>query len=200
MVHRDGKQTNSASQIQHSPSKATTLSCVLLLQLHVPYARVFMKQTVYIPPALRVSKFTSGPEPRRDADAGAGRGCARRGSADGVVGPDKRYLYVGVRPEFRCGVSYCAGWRADVAAESALPGSPTLISTDHHGRFCLCPDRITYAGNVSVTRHRMVCRLKAGGCGGRADGCHSANITLITVHPVVPALKQDRICLFTLKR
>ncbi|WP_348251179.1 beta-propeller fold lactonase family protein, partial [Salmonella enterica] len=51
-----------------------------------------------------------------------------------VVSPDKRYLYVAVRPEFRVlayriapddgGLTFAAG--------SALPGRPTHISTDHH--------------------------------------------------------------------
>ncbi|MGS9064114.1 beta-propeller fold lactonase family protein, partial [Salmonella enterica subsp. enterica serovar Infantis] len=54
-----------------------------------------------------------------------------------VVSPDKRYLYVGVRPEFRVLASRIApdDGALTFAAESALPGRPTHISTDHHGRF-----------------------------------------------------------------
>ena len=52
-----------------------------------------------------------------------------------VVSPDKRYLYVGVRPEFRV-LAYSIApddGALTFAAESALPGSPTHISTDHQG-------------------------------------------------------------------
>ncbi len=52
-------------------------------------------------------------------------------SADGTNLDKRRYLYVGVRPEFRVLpriVLRRMRWRADAAAESALPGSPTHIS------------------------------------------------------------------------
>ena len=54
-----------------------------------------------------------------------------------VVSPDKRYLYVGVRPEFRVLAYRIApdDGALTFAAESALPGSPTHISTDHLGQF-----------------------------------------------------------------
>ncbi len=69
-----------------------------------------------------------------------------------VVSPDKRYLYVGVRPEFRVLAYRIApdDGALTFAAESALPGSPTHISTDHHGRFVFVGSY--NAGNVSVTR------------------------------------------------
>ena len=92
-----------------------------------------------------------------------------------VVSPDKRYLYVGVRPEFRVLAYRIApdDGALTFAAESALPGSPTHISTDHLGQFVFVGSY--NAGNVSVTRLE--------------DG--------LPVGVVVPALKQDRICLFT---
>ena len=99
-----------------------------------------------------------------------------------VVSPDKRYLYVGVRPEFRVLAYRIApdDGALTFAAESALPGSPTHISTDHQGQFVFVGSY--NAGNVSVTR---------------LDGCHSANISPDNRTLWVPALKQDRICLFT---
>lgn len=54
-----------------------------------------------------------------------------------VVSPNKEYLYVGVRPEFRV-LAYRItpdNGALTFAGEAALPGSPTHISTDHHGRF-----------------------------------------------------------------
>ena len=69
-----------------------------------------------------------------------------------VVSPDKRYLYVGVRPEFRVLAYRIApdDGALTFAAESALPGSPTHISTDHQGRFVFVGSY--NAGSVSVTR------------------------------------------------
>ena len=81
-----------------------------------------------------------------------------------VVSPNKEFLYVGVRPEFRVLAYRIApdNGALTFAGEAALPGSPTHISTD------------------------------------RLEGCHSANISPDNRTLWVPALKQDRICLFTL--
>ncbi|WP_254505503.1 beta-propeller fold lactonase family protein, partial [Salmonella enterica] len=59
---------------------------------------------------------------------------------------------VGVRPEFRVLAYRIApdDGALSFAAESALPGSPTHISTDHHGRVVVVGSY--NAGNVSVTR------------------------------------------------
>ena len=54
-----------------------------------------------------------------------------------VVSPDKRFLYVGVRPEFRV-LAYRISpddGALTYTAEAPLPGSPTHISTDHKGNF-----------------------------------------------------------------
>ncbi len=53
-----------------------------------------------------------------------------------VVSPNKEYLYVGVRPEFRVTAYRIApdNGALTFAGEAAL-GSPTHISTDHQGRF-----------------------------------------------------------------
>lgn len=115
-----------------------------------------------------------------------------------VISPDKRYLYVGVRPDFRV-IAYRIAPDDGILSEaghSTLPGSPTHISTDKTGQFLFCG---SYNGNsVSVTR--LNDGLPAGVIDviEGLDGCHSANISPDNRTLWVPALKQDRICLFTL--
>ncbi|MCS2172121.1 6-phosphogluconolactonase [Scandinavium sp. TWS1a] len=115
-----------------------------------------------------------------------------------VISPDKRYLYVGVRPEFRV-IAYRIApddGALTFAGESALPGSPTHISTDHSGKFL-------FSGSYNQACVSVM-RLEEGLPVGVVDvvegleGCHSANITPDNRTLWVPALKQDRICLFTL--
>ncbi|QKN82695.1 6-phosphogluconolactonase [Scandinavium goeteborgense] len=115
-----------------------------------------------------------------------------------VISPDKQYLYVGVRPEFRV-IAYRIApddGALTFAGESALPGSPTHISTDHSGKFL-------FSGSynqacVSVTRLEEGLPVGVVDVVEGLDGCHSANITPDNRTLWVPALKQDRICLFTL--
>ncbi len=120
----------------------------------------------------------------------------RAGAADGGQ-PDKRYLYVGVRPEFRVLAYRIApdDGALTFAAESALPGSPTHISTDHRGQFVFVGSY--NAGNVSVTRLEDGLPVGVVDVVEGLDGCHSANISPDNRTLWVPALKQDRICLFT---
>jgi 6-phosphogluconolactonase len=114
-----------------------------------------------------------------------------------VISPDKQYLYVGVRPEFRV-IAYRIApddGALTFAGESALPGSPTHISTDHSGKFL-------FSGSynqacVSVTRLEEGLPVGVVDVVEGLDGCHSANITPDNRTLWVPALKQDRICLFT---
>ena len=114
-----------------------------------------------------------------------------------VVSPDKRYLSVGVRPEFRVLAYRIApdDGALTFAAESALPGSPTHISTDHQGQFVFVGSY--NAGNVSVTRLEDGLPVGVVDVVEGLDGCHSANISPDNRTLWVPALKQDRICLFT---
>ena len=115
-----------------------------------------------------------------------------------VVSPDKSWLYVGVRPEFRV-IAYRIApddGTLSEAGHAALPGSPTHISTDHRGDFLFTASY--NAGSVSVTplengRPQPVKYTVEG-----LEGCHSANISPDNQTLWVPALKQDRICLFTL--
>lgn len=103
-----------------------------------------------------------------------------------------------MRPEFRVPAYRIApdDGALTFAAESALPGSPTHISTDHHGRFVFVGSY--NAGNVSVTRLQDGLPVELVDVVEGLDGCHSANITPDNRTLWVPALKQDRICLFTL--
>ncbi|MEM6050865.1 6-phosphogluconolactonase [Erwinia sp. P7711] len=116
-----------------------------------------------------------------------------------VVSPDKRFLYVGVRPDFRV-VAYQIDGEGKLteAGHASLPGSPTHISTDRQGRFIFVGSYNDACVSVSP--------IGADGLPGEPqqviagmDGCHSANIDLINQTLFVPALKQDRICLFDLQ-
>lgn len=115
-----------------------------------------------------------------------------------VVSPDKQFLYVGVRPDFRV-VAYRIDTegKLEEAGQASLPGSPTHISTDREGRFIFVGSYNDAC--VSVTP------VGPDGLPGEPlqvvrgmDGCHSANIGPDNKTLYVPALKQDRICLFDL--
>ncbi|MGU3522046.1 6-phosphogluconolactonase [Enterobacteriaceae bacterium C23F] len=115
-----------------------------------------------------------------------------------VISPDKRFLYVGVRPEFRVLAYRIApdDGALTFTAESPLPGSPTHISTDRQGNYL-------FSGSynqacVSVTRLEDGLPVGVVDVVEGLEGCHSANISPDNRTLWVPALKQDRICLFTL--
>ncbi len=116
-----------------------------------------------------------------------------------VVSPDKRFLYVGARPDFRI-VAYRIDEEGKLkeAGHASLPGSPTHISTDRQGRFIFVGSYNDACVSVSP--------IGADGLPGEPlqvinglDGCHSANIDFGNKTLFVPALKQDRICLFDLQ-
>lgn len=115
-----------------------------------------------------------------------------------VVSPDKRYLYVGVRPEFRVLAYRIApdNGALTFAAEAPLPGSPTHISTDHSGHFIFSASY--NAGSVGVVRLQEGLPVETVDVVEGLEGCHSANISPDNRTLWVPALKQDRICLFSL--
>ncbi|XNM61195.1 beta-propeller fold lactonase family protein [Escherichia coli] len=107
-----------------------------------------------------------------------------------VVSPDKRYLYVGVRPEFRVLAYRIAPDDGALTFAESLRCrvSPTHISTDHQGQFILlglqCGKRERNAsGRWPASRRRR--------CGRGLDGCHSANISPDNRTLWVPALKQE---------
>ncbi|EPY7373122.1 6-phosphogluconolactonase [Klebsiella pneumoniae] len=115
-----------------------------------------------------------------------------------VVSPNKEFLYVGVRPEFRV-LAYRItpdNGALTFAGEAALPGSPTHISIDRHGRFVFSASY--NQGCVSVTPLHDGLPGETITVVEGLEGCHSANISPDNRTLWVPALKQDRICLFTL--
>ncbi|KQN54202.1 6-phosphogluconolactonase [Erwinia sp. Leaf53] len=115
-----------------------------------------------------------------------------------VVSPDKQFLYVGVRPDFRVvAFKIAADGKLTEAGHAPLPGSPTHISTDREGRFIFVGSYNDACVSVSP--------IGADGLPGAPlqvvkglEGCHSANIDLSNQTLFVPALKQDRIALFAL--
>ena len=115
-----------------------------------------------------------------------------------VISPDKRYLYVGVRPEFRVLAYRIApdDGALTYAAEAPLPGSPTHISTDRKGNFIFSASY--NQANVAVIRLQDGLPRDTVTVVEGLGGCHSANISPDNRTLWVPALKQDRICLFTL--
>lgn len=115
-----------------------------------------------------------------------------------VISPDKRFLYVGVRPEFRV-IAYRIApddGALTPVAESALPGSPSFVSTDRKGNFLFSSSYNQAC--VSVTRLEDGLPVGVIDSVEGLDGCHSANISPDNRVLWVPALLQDRICLFTL--
>ncbi|WP_075180754.1 6-phosphogluconolactonase [Pantoea sp. 1.19] len=114
-----------------------------------------------------------------------------------VVSPDGRYLYAGVRPDFRV-----LAWRIDAegklsaAGQASLSGSPSHISTDRSGRWLFCASYNDACVSVSPLRDGLPGEPVT--VQGGLAGCHSANIDPRNQTLFVPALKQDRICLYAL--
>lgn len=113
-----------------------------------------------------------------------------------VIAPNKRHLYVGIRPSFSV-LSFRIdeqGLLTQVAAAS-LPGSPTHLSTDRKGHFLFSA---SYSGEtVSVSP------INADGIVGEPiqqldglAGCHSTNIDADNLVLWAPCLKEDRIRLY----
>lgn len=116
-----------------------------------------------------------------------------------VVSPDKRFLYVGVRPAFRIvAFKISADGKLAEAGHAALPGSPTHISTDRRGRFIFVGSYNDACVSVSPIGEDGLPGAPLQVING-LEGCHSANIDPDNKILYVPALKQDRICLFDLQ-
>lgn len=115
-----------------------------------------------------------------------------------VVSPKKDFLYVGVRPDFRI-IAYriAADGKLTKAGEAPLPGSPTHLSTDRDGKFLFCGSYNDACVSVSPIDSAGLPQAPSQVIKG-LDGCHSANIDNANQTLFVPALKQDRIALFSL--
>lgn len=115
-----------------------------------------------------------------------------------VLSPDQNVLYVGVRPDFRVlAFRIAADGTLSEAGQAPLPGSPTHISLDRDGRFLFCGSYNDACVSISPIDEQGLPQAPTQVIGG-LDGCHSANIDRANQRLFVPALKQDRICLFDL--
>ncbi|AWK14686.1 6-phosphogluconolactonase [Candidatus Fukatsuia symbiotica] len=115
-----------------------------------------------------------------------------------VISPDKRYLYVGVRPDFAI-LTYriTDDGRLKKVASAALPGSPTHISTDLQGRFLFSASYNANCVSVSPIDNQGVVKKWIQQLDDLKTP-HSANIDLGNQLVLVPCLEEDRICLFKL--
>lgn len=115
-----------------------------------------------------------------------------------VVSPDKTFLYVGARPDFRIlAYKIDSEGKLKEAGHASLPGSPTHISTDREGRFIFVGSYNDACVSVSPIGDNGLPGEPSQVVKG-LDGCHSANIDFSNQTLFVPALKQDRIALFEL--
>ncbi|MFC3395003.1 6-phosphogluconolactonase [Brenneria rubrifaciens] len=115
-----------------------------------------------------------------------------------TIAPDKSYLYVGVRPEFRV-ISYRIddqGLLTD-AGTATLPASPTHLSTDLDGRFLFSASYSGASVSVSPIGEDGVVGEPIQRLDG-LEGCHSANIDPTNRVLWAPCLKEDRIRLYDL--
>lgn len=115
-----------------------------------------------------------------------------------TIAPDKRHLYVGVRPSFRV-ISYHIdnqGRLTDVGA-ATLPGSPTHLSTDREGRFLFSASYSGACVSVSPIGEDGVVGEPIQQLDG-LEGCHSTNIDPTNTVLWAPCLKEDRIRLYDL--
>lgn len=115
-----------------------------------------------------------------------------------VISPDNAFLYVGARPDFRViAFRIAADGTLSEAGHASLPGSPSNISTDRAGKFIFVSSYNDACVSVSPIGSDGIPQAPAQVI-GELEGCHSANIDFSNETLYVPALKQDRICLYTL--
>lgn len=115
-----------------------------------------------------------------------------------VVNPAQGFLYVGARPDFRV-IAFRIGEDGSLteAGQASLPGSPSHISTDRAGSFLFSASYNDASFSISPIAADGLPQEPSQVIKG-LEGCHSVNIDLSNHTLFVPALKQDRICLFEL--
>ncbi|RLM21115.1 6-phosphogluconolactonase [Brenneria alni] len=115
-----------------------------------------------------------------------------------AIAPDKRHLYVGVRPAFSV-ISYRIDNKGLLteAGSAPLPGSPTHLSTDRQGRFLFCASYSGACVSVSPIDENGVVGAPIQQLDG-LEGCHSTNIDPTNTVVWAPCLKEDRIRLYDL--
>lgn len=114
---------------------------------------------------------------------------------------NKRYqvLYAGVKPDFRV-----VAWKInhdgtlDPLGDASIPGSATYLATDHEGEALYIgyyhDGLASYSSITPQGLPNSPTQVISG-----LDGCHSANIDTKNRRLYVPALKQDRICIYPLR-
>ncbi|MBT0727027.1 6-phosphogluconolactonase [Rosenbergiella australiborealis] len=116
-----------------------------------------------------------------------------------AINARQQVLYAGVKPEFRV-----AAWKIGPTGmltwldEAPLPGSATYISTDRDGDALYIgyyhDGFVSYGALDAQGRPSEPTQVISG-----LEGCHSANINIENNQLYVPALKQDRICVYPLR-
>lgn len=115
-----------------------------------------------------------------------------------VVNPTQGFLYVGARPDFRViAFRIAEDGTLTEAGQASLPGSPSHISTDRNGRFLFSASYNDASFSISPIGTDGLPQEPSQVIGG-LEGCHSANADISNQTVFVPALKQDRICLYSL--
>lgn len=116
-----------------------------------------------------------------------------------VVSPTKDFLYVGARPDFRVIAFRIAGdGTLTEAGHAPLPGSPSHISTDRTGSYLFAASYNGAAVSISPIGDDGLPQAPSQVIEG-LEGCHSANIDISNRTLFVPALLQDRICIYDLQ-
>ncbi|MBP2170418.1 6-phosphogluconolactonase [Erwinia toletana] len=115
-----------------------------------------------------------------------------------VVNPAQGFLYVGARPDFRViAYSIAADGSLTEAGQAPLPGSPSHISTDRSGRLLFSASYNNASFSISPIGFDGLPLAPSQVIEG-LEGCHSVNIDISNRNLFVPALLQDRICLYQL--
>ena len=115
-----------------------------------------------------------------------------------VVSPKKDFLYVGVRPNFRV-----LAYRIAADGTLSLPVKRRCRAADSHfyrppGNYLFCGSYNDACVSISPIGSDGLPQAPLQVING-LEGCHSANIDLSNQTLFVPALKQDRICLYQLQ-
>ncbi|MGK2960234.1 MAG: 6-phosphogluconolactonase [Candidatus Malihini olakiniferum] len=113
-----------------------------------------------------------------------------------VIAPNKKHLYVGIRPSFSA-ISYhinAQGLLTQVSSAS-LPSSPTHLSTDRQGRFLFSASYSGETLSVSPIDEQGIVDDPIQQLDG-LSGCHSSNIDPENRMLWATCLKEDRIRLY----
>lgn len=115
-----------------------------------------------------------------------------------TIHPARPLLYAGIRPDFRVITFHIAAdGSLSQAGEAPLSGSPNYVATDRKGRFLFNASYSDALFSISPINDEGLPGAPLQTIEGLA-GCHSVNIDISNQRLYVPALLQDRICLYQL--